>query len=146
MPISSKRINLPQQYSGVQTKRILLLEDDDQFKEIIAEFLESNFYEVVAVRNGVEGVREVLKSDFEVIICDMMMPTLPGDMFYLAVERMRPHLCPRFIFITGLRGNPKVTEFIKKVNGTMLAKPFHVDDLLEMIGFVQVKTTLSFRQ
>jgi DNA-binding NtrC family response regulator len=146
MQPTSKRINLPEQYSGMQTRKILLLEDDDQFKEILKEFLESNFFDVVAVRNGVEGVREVLKSDFEVVICDMMMPTLPGDMFYLAVERMRPHLCNRFIFITGMRGNPKVAEFIKKVNGTVLAKPFHVDDLLEMIGFVQVKSTLSFQR
>ena len=145
MQIPSKRINLPEQYSGMQTKRILLLEDDDQFSAVIKDFLESNFYEVVAVRNGVEGVREILKSDFEAIVCDMMMPTLPGDMFYFAVERMRPHLCDRFIFITGMRGNPKVNDFIKKVNGTMLAKPFHVDDLLEMIGFVQVKSTLRLR-
>jgi DNA-binding response OmpR family regulator len=126
----------------MQTKRVLLLEDDDDFNAIIKEFLESNFFEVVSVRNGVEGVREVMKSDFDVIVCDMMMPALPGDMFYLAVERMRPHLCARFIFITAMRGNPKITEFIKRVNGTMLAKPFHVDDLLEMIGFVQVKATL----
>lgn len=142
MQVLPKRINLPQRYSGVETKRILLLEDDEQFKEIIRDFLQSNFFDVVGVRNGVEGVREIIKGDFDVIICDMMMPTLPGDMFYLAVERMRPHLCDRFIFITGLRGNGKITDFIKKVNGTMLAKPFHVDDLLEMIGFVQVKSAL----
>jgi len=121
-------------------RRVLLLEDDDAFQEIMRDFLESHSYEVVAVKNGVEGVREIMAGDFEVIICDMLMPNLPGDMFYLAVERMRPHLCDRFIFITGLRDNCKVTDFIRKVNGTMLHKPFHVDDLLEIIGFVQIKT------
>ena len=39
---------------------------------------------------GVEGVHEVLASEFDAILCDMQMPTLPGDMFYRAVERMRP--------------------------------------------------------
>ena len=126
----------------VPTQRVLLLEDDPQFSEIVKEFLQSNAYEVVAVSNGVEGVREIMAGDFDVIVCDMMMPTLPGDMFYLAVERMRPHLCDRFIFITGLQGSAKVTEFLKKVNGTMLAKPFQVDDLLDMVGFVQVKSGL----
>ena len=116
--------------------------DDEQFSEIIKGFLESHFYHVVAVPNGVEGVREVMASDFEIIICDMMMPSLPGDMFYLAVERMRPHLCPRFVFITGLRGSPKVNDFIKKVKGTILTKPFHVDDLLEVINFVQMRSSL----
>lgn len=125
-----------------QNKRVLLLEDDEMFKSIITEFLESNYYEVVAVTNGAEGVRAVLKDEFDVVICDMMMPKLPGDMFYTAVERMRPHLCRRFIFITGHRGNPKINDFIKQVKGTMLAKPFHMDDLLEAIAFVQVKTAI----
>jgi len=128
--------------SYFQTKRVLLLEDDEMFKNIIKEFLESNYYEVVAVGNGADGVRAVLNSEFDVIICDMMMPKLPGDMFYTAIERMRPHLCRRFIFITGHRGNPKINDFIKQVRGTMLAKPFHMDDLLEAIAFVQVKTAI----
>lgn len=124
----------------VTKQKILLLEDDPDFSQIVKEFLESNSYDVVTVDNGVEGVREIMASDFAVIVCDMLMPSLPGDMFYLAVERMRPHLCDRFIFITGLQGNAKVTEFIDKVKGTMLPKPFQVDDLLDLIGFVQVKT------
>jgi two-component system, NtrC family, sensor kinase len=124
-------------------RKILLLEDDPQFRTIMREFLESHGYEVVAVENGVEGVHEVLSNEFEVILCDMMMPTLPGDMFYRAVERTRPHLCDRFIFMTGHRGSPKVNEFIRSVNGTMLAKPFQVDDLLEMIAFVQVRMALE---
>ena len=33
-------------------------------------------------------------------------------------------------------------EFIKSVSGTILTKPFHVDDLLEMIAFINVRTFL----
>src|SRR5947207_2827408 len=120
-------------------KKVLLLEDDPAFKEIMTDFLRETGFEVVAVMNGVEGVHQVLASDFEVILCDMMMPTLPGDMFFRAVERMRPHLCDRFIFMTGHRNNSKVNDFIMNVNGTILTKPFHVDDLLEMIAFIQIR-------
>jgi DNA-binding response OmpR family regulator len=125
----------------VQTKRILLLEDDEELKAIVKEYLEANLYEVIAVSNGVAGVREILAGDFQAIVCDMLMPTLPGDMFYMAVERVRPHLCPKFIFMTGLHNNPKIVEFIKRINGTMLPKPFRMDDLLEMIYGVQFKET-----
>jgi DNA-binding response OmpR family regulator len=123
-------------------RKILLLEDDPAFKEIIKDFLTDCGFTVVAVQNGVEGVHEVMGNEFEVILTDMMMPTLPGDMFYRAVERMRPHLCDRFIFMTGHRGAGKVHEFITAVRGTILTKPFHVDDLLEMIAFVRVRTQL----
>ena len=134
------RVHEPKQDSGL--KRILLLEDDPAFKEIMTDFLRENGCHVVAVQNGVEGVHEVLASDFDVILCDMLMPTLPGDMFYRAVERMRPHLCDRFIFMTGYRGNSKVNEFIDQVKGTVLTKPFQVDDLLELIAFMELRTML----
>jgi DNA-binding response OmpR family regulator len=125
-----------------KVRKILLLEDDPAFKEIIKDFLTDCGFTVIAVQNGVEGVHEVMGNDFEVILTDMMMPTLPGDMFYRAVERMRPYLCDRFIFMTGHRGAGKVHEFITAVQGTILTKPFHVDDLLEMIAFVRVRTHL----
>ncbi len=136
------RVHARPDAGGARRKKVLLLEDDPSFKEIMTEFLSESGYTVVAVQNGVEGVHQVLAEDFEVILCDMMMPTLPGDMFYRAVERMRPNLCERFVFMTGHRGNGKVNDFINNVNGTILGKPFHVDDLLEMIAFIQVRSHL----
>ncbi len=136
------RLHEPADSAQTAKKKILLLEDDPAFGEIMTDFLRESGFEVEAVANGVEGVHKVLASDFEVILCDMMMPTLPGDMFYRAVERMRPHLCDRFVFMTGHRNNQKVNEFIESVNGTILTKPFHVDDLLEMVAFIEVRKFL----
>jgi CheY-like chemotaxis protein len=122
--------------------KVLLLEDDAAFREIMTDFLQENGFEVTAVRNGVEGVHKVLASDFEMILCDMMMPTLPGDMFFRAVQRMRPHLCDRFVFMTGHRSHPRIKDFIDSVWGTVLIKPFRVSDLLEMIDFVRLRSSV----
>ncbi len=122
--------------------KVLLLEDDEQFEQMLKDFLESHDFEVTAVHNGVEGVREVMASDFGVVVCDMMMPKLAGDMFYRAVQTAKPYLCDRFVFITGHRGDAKVNEFLKKVDGTLLPKPFHVDDLIETISFVQFRSMM----
>jgi DNA-binding response OmpR family regulator len=127
----------------IPPKRLLVLEDDPAFQSVVKDFLESYGYQVVAVENGADGVREVMASDFDVIICDMMMPKVPGDMFYVAVERMRPYLCNRFIFITGARGNQKVMDFIKQVKGSVLLKPFRMEELLELISYVRVKQLIS---
>jgi len=141
-PYAAPTFRIHEDASTVIRRKILLLEDDPAFKEIMSDFLTENGYDVKAVQNGVEGVHQVLAGDFEVILCDMLMPTLPGDMFFRAVERMRPHLCERFIFMTGYRGNTKVNEFIDSVHGTVLMKPFHVDDLLELFAFIQLRTSL----
>jgi len=115
-------------------KRVLLLEDDPSFREIMKEFLTETGYAVREAQSGVEGIKEVLAGDFAVILCDMQMPALPGDLFYRAVERTRPQLCERFIFMTGRRGDVPTNDFIKAANGHVLLKPFHLDKLLEAIG------------
>jgi CheY-like chemotaxis protein len=121
--------------SDIQFDRILLLEDDRDFSSVLKEFLESVPYDVVAVENGVEGLREIMARDFDAVICDMMMPKLNGEMFYRAIERIKPSLCQRFVFITGFRGNPNIDNFMKQIKGTMLPKPFHMDMLRESVEF-----------
>jgi DNA-binding response OmpR family regulator len=126
-------------FASSNSNRVLILEDDTALSELLAAFLTENGFEVVPVRNGVEGVHQVLKGDFEVILCDLMMPALPGDMFFRAVGRMRPHLCERFIFMTGHGASPNVDRLVASANNAVLAKPFEFNDLLELIAFIRVR-------
>lgn len=126
--------------SELEIKRILLLDDDVELGNTLKLLLESHNFVVTVARNGVEGLREVMVLDFDIIMCDMKMPKMPGDMFYLAVERTKPHLCERFIFITGHPDNPKVTGFLKSVNALVLFKPMATEDLIRAISFVVKKT------
>ncbi len=115
------------------SKSILLVEDDAQFAGIVKEYLESFNYSVTVAPDGVQGMKRVMEKDFDVILCDLLMPNLPGDMFYIGVERVKPQLAKRFIFITGHQNNPKVSEFVKKVRALTLFKPFEMHLLLETI-------------
>jgi CheY-like chemotaxis protein len=117
--------------------RVLLLEDDASFREIIRDTLSENGYTVVAVQNGADGVREVLAADFTAVICDFMMPSLSGDLFYRAVEKIRPALCQRFVFMTGHHNEAKTTEFVNQTNVFMLRKPFRMEALLDSIAVAE---------
>jgi len=125
-----------------ESNNILVLDDEETLSKFIRFALEPR-NKVMTVSDGVDGVRYIQQHDFDVIICDMMMPKLPGDMFYAAVERIKPYLCPRFIFMTGYTHDEKIKAFIQRVDGLMLHKPFKYPDLLEMIAFVQVRTHLA---
>jgi hypothetical protein len=61
-------------------------------------------------------------------------------MFYRAVERTKPQLCKRFIFITGFKGNRDIEEFMRKINGIMLWKPFQTHELMDAIQVILKKT------
>jgi CheY-like chemotaxis protein len=130
-------------HRGGGQKTVLLLEDDPVFHEIMSEFLRECGFTVVGVHDGADGLPEVIACDFDVIICDVMMPVVPGDTFFRQVEQVRPHLCTRFVFMTGHCSHPKVQAFIRDVHATLLAKPFQVDDLLRSIDHVQDRTALD---
>ena len=110
-------------------QRVLLLEDRDDFREVLRDHLTSRLFQVTSVPSGVEGLREIRKKPFDVIICDMMMPQIGGEMFYWAVTRMRPATAKRFIFFTGHRNKPDIEFFFNRVNATVLIKPFKLTDL-----------------
>jgi CheY-like chemotaxis protein len=143
IPGQEKTHEVPEDEVPPDKRKILVLDDDKDFILLIKEFLSSQHFEVIAVENGVEGVKQVMATDFDVILCDMAMPKLPGDMFYLAVERTKPHLCKRFIFMTGHRGDSKIDEFIRRVKGLMLWKPFEMYMLTDAIQTVLKKNRLS---
>jgi DNA-binding response OmpR family regulator len=129
-------VDLSAYREDVALTRVLVLEDDSDMRGVLKEYLESVPCEVAAVENGMDGLRRVLAENFDAIVCDMMMPGLAGDLFYLAVERTKPELCARFVFITGHSGNEKIRYFIQQIGGTILAKPFHMDDLRKAIHYV----------
>jgi DNA-binding response OmpR family regulator len=115
------------------------VDDDFAFSDMIRMILEQHGYEVDLAGDGVKGVKNIMVNDYTVILCDMVMPNLAGDMFYTAVERIKPHLCRRFIFVTGHKGDRKVDEFIRKVRGLVLWKPFEAHVLIETIRAVETR-------
>jgi len=121
-------------------KTVLLLEDDAEYAAVLKEYLESFDYSVTVSVDGVQGMKRIMERDYDVIVCDLLMPNLPGDMFYIGVERVKPALAKRFVFITGHQNNPKVSEFLKKVRALCLFKPFELPVLLETIGVILKNT------
>jgi two-component system NtrC family sensor kinase len=139
LPSDEKAYDLsdPQPTPGVKTiRRILLLEDDLECIDLLNAFLTPQGFEIIHVTNGGEGLRKTMATDFDIIICDMMMPTFPADMFYMAVERIKPHLSQRFIFMTGNTGNPRYDGFVRKKRGFVLWKPFILSDMQIVVNHI----------
>jgi len=120
-------------------RRILLLEDRDDFREVLRDHLVFRSFEVTSVPSGVEGLREIMNGAFDLIVCDMMMPKVGGEMFYWAVTRVRPATAPRFIFFTGHQNNPAIEFFFQRVKATVLRKPFKLAALDATIDAVLLK-------
>lgn len=120
-------------------RKILILDDDPALLSSLRQHLENDGFQVACVTSGVDGLKLIMAEKFDVVVCDMVMPNMPGDMFYRAVERTKPYLTRRFVFITGHQGNAKIDQFIRGVRGLMLWKPFEHHQLLEAINAILKK-------
>jgi CheY-like chemotaxis protein len=121
------------------TRRVLVLEDRSDYRSVLREYLISCSYQVTSVPSGIEGLREIMKSRFDVIICDMMMPKMGGEMFYWAVTRVRPAARESFIFFTGHKNDPATEFFFKRVKARVLFKPFMLATLDSAIREIFLK-------
>lgn len=117
--------------ANAQKKRVLIVEDDLELVQIYEHLLGGFQYEVTTATDGVLALKRILAQDVDAILCDLRMPELDGDLFFSAVERAKPHLCDRFIFITGAGDDPKYQSFLKQVKSPVLRKPVHPAQLME---------------
>src|SRR5258706_3381678 len=116
-----------------KTEHILVVEDEAELALSYKELLEEHGYSVATAANGVIALKTILNKHVDVVICDLKLPQLEGDMFYVTVEKLKPHLCDRFIFITGMAGNPKFQPFINRMESRVLFKPISIDQLLQAV-------------
>lgn len=114
----------------LNSRKILVVEDDENIRDLCSEVLRVAGYQVDTARHGLEGLDRLRKTSFryDLVISDMNMPGLGGmDLFRAAVKDM-PGLRDRFLFMTG---NPERVFGRAAVEGfSCLAKPFRISELI----------------
>lgn len=72
--------------------RVLLVEDDPALSAVVARVLESAGHEVTASLRGSEALSAALGSDYDLLICDLMLPDLQGTEVVRAIKSQSPEL------------------------------------------------------
>ena len=114
-------------------KAILVVDDDQQLASALQWILADENFLVDIAFDGAEALLKVKAHEYDAIICDLMMPKLRGDQFYLEAKKIRPSLTDHFIFITGFAADPKVNGFLLEHDVKYLVKPFAVDGLINCV-------------
>lgn len=116
-------------------KRVLLVEDNPEIIAEIHDILDLHFFEVTAVSSGPAAIQELLKNNFDVIVCDFTMGNLPSDMFFQAVVRIRPHLSNCLVAINDASSSNKS----RGQGGVSIWKPIEPQILVEAVQGVLKK-------
>jgi DNA-binding response OmpR family regulator len=119
--------------NALELKAILLVDDDKQLAAALQWILADENFLVDVAFDGEQALLKVKVNEYDLIICDLMMPRLRGDEFYLKAKEMRPALSDRFIFITSFATDPKIHDFFTGQEVKYLTKPFPVEGLIRCV-------------
>lgn len=95
-------------------KAVLVVDDDKQLASALEWILRDENYLVDVAFDGEEAMLKVKVHEYDAVICDLMMPRLRGDEFYLKAKELRPELDDRFIFITGFAADAGLKTFLSE--------------------------------
>lgn len=112
--------------------RVLIIDDELSVAKGLKRMLLG--HEVVIIRDGQEALERLAgDSDFDVILCDVMMPGLSGSELYARVTLEQPELKSRFVFMTGGAFTQYCRSFLETVGCPVLHKPFDPAVVLESV-------------
>ncbi len=114
-------------------KKILIIEDNTEVRENLAEILELSDYKVITAENGKVGVELALNSDPDIILCDVMMPVLDGfGVLKIVNNNPKTNGIP-FIFLTAKSEKADFRKGMGLGADDYITKPFDDVELLEAI-------------
>lgn len=115
-------------------KKILVIEDQTQTRDLFLECLEAEGFYAIGAENGLIGVQQAQENLPDLIICDIIMPLLDG---YGVLTTLRQNPATEtipFIFITAKVTRNDFRKGMELGADDYLTKPFTIDELLKAIA------------
>ncbi len=111
--------------------RILIIEDDEEMRSLLADFLKDEGYEADSVDNGSDAFQTLAREAFDLVITDIRMPGLTGFDILSAIKKFQLEI--PVIVITAFGGEEVYRRSIARGADGYLEKPIHFHKLRALI-------------
>jgi DNA-binding NtrC family response regulator len=111
--------------------RILIIEDDKEMRSLLEDILDEEGFETESVSNGSDGLQELTKEPFDLVITDIRMPGLTGLDILPIIKKLQPHAS--VIVITAFGNEEVYRRSFEKGAAGYLEKPIHMDKLKTLV-------------
>jgi CheY-like chemotaxis protein len=113
--------------------RILVLDDEPKLAHAIRRTLAPE-YDVLVLTSASEALDRIADGEgFDLIVCDLSMPTMDGVAFFERVASFAPKLAERIIIMTGGAFTERTTRFLARTSVLRLEKPFEPAHLRRVV-------------
>ena len=126
-----KRAPSTQPHTAAPVRRgTLLLVDDDVLFTTSLRRLFAAEHDVTVINDGRIALERLLGGEqFDVILCDLMMPNLTGAELHAAIREKNPEVADHMIFITGGAFSPASQQFLERITNLCFEKPCDLQEL-----------------
>ena len=114
-------------------KNILIIEDNEDIRENVAEILSLSDYKVITAANGKDGIETAHKNLPDLIICDIMMPGVDGYGVLHVLHKLPETQNIPFIFLTSKSERSDFRAAMELGADDYITKPFSGNELLNAI-------------
>ena len=115
--------------------RILIIEDDSDFRKMLSIMLTQAGYETLEAANGVEGLESYNKEQFDLVITDIFMPEKEGTQTIMELKEKNPDVKIIAISGGGTRQKLDYLDWMKEFGAAKtFEKPFVSKDFLAAIA------------
>jgi PAS domain S-box-containing protein len=131
-PASTTAQPTPAQEAKV-TETILVVEDEDEIRDMVREYLERKGYTVVTANNGSEAlqVAQRYKGSIHLLLTDVVMPQVGGHELARQIKGMRPRI--KILFTSGYPEHAALNENFTDQSAVILQKPYPLNTLASRI-------------
>ncbi len=118
--------------------KILVIDDDDEFRKMIRILLELNKYTVDTAEDGYKGLEKIKNSDYDLILLDVMMPGISGFDVCYTIRIKNPEV--PIILLTAKGEKEDLVAGINAGANDYITKPFETEVLLAKIkSLIRIK-------
>jgi signal transduction histidine kinase len=110
----------------------LVIEDEQALGDAVADALKDEGFLVDRASDGQQALAHLADRVYDVVICDLKMPTVDGMTFFRRVSADWPQLTKRIIFVTGDVAGTETERFLEEAGCRWLPKPFRLRDLVRV--------------
>jgi two-component system, cell cycle sensor histidine kinase and response regulator CckA len=119
--------------------RVLVIDDEEILLKAYRRML-SRHHDVVVARGGANAL-ELLEADinFDVVLCDLMMPEVDGKQVYELLSARSPSLAARVVFCSGGAFSSRLADFVAALPNVTLDKPFTSEALAAAVASARMR-------
>jgi len=118
------------------TMKVLVVDDEEDYRLIIKDVLDGAGYEVRTAEHGEDGLAVAKEFSPEVILVDWMMPRMDGETFVQTLRRDQSKKNVPIIMLTVKQSADDELEALHFGVDDFIIKPFQPDDLLARVRAV----------